>query len=189
MPESGLCECGCGEAAPVASRTDRRAGYVKGEPRRFIVGHNRRRTPEPYRIEDRGYITPCWVWQRFVNKDGYGLLGRYGKTYAAHRFYYELHHGPIPGGYQVDHLCGVRSCVNPDHLEAVVQRENLRRANGKLTDAQRREILSSDASARSLAKRFGVSHMTVLSARKRHELDQVRHRAFMAAPEKPWGVT
>jgi hypothetical protein len=39
---SGLCECGCGQAAPIALKPDREGGYVKGQPKRFIVGHNAR---------------------------------------------------------------------------------------------------------------------------------------------------
>lgn len=184
----GLCRCGCGHPAPIAKRTNTRQGCVKGQPQRYIVGHNRRRTPEPYRVEDRGYKTPCWVWQRFSNDDGYGLLGRYGKTYAAHRWYYEQHVGPIPPSYQVDHLCTNPSCVRPDHLEAVPHSENLRRAHGKLTVEQREEIITSSESARALARRFGVSHMTVLSVRKRHALDREQGRRFLASPEKPLGV-
>ena len=37
-----LCECGCGQLAPIARNNDRKCGYVKGQPKRFIVGHNAR---------------------------------------------------------------------------------------------------------------------------------------------------
>lgn len=47
---------------------------------------------------------------------------------GAHCFSYELHKGPIPAGYEVDHLCLIGRCVNPDHLEAVTPAENKRRA-------------------------------------------------------------
>jgi len=48
-------------------------------------------------------------------------------TIYAHRWYYEIAYGPIPEGSQVDHLCRNRSCVNPLHLEAVSQQENIAR--------------------------------------------------------------
>lgn len=40
-----LCECGCGKPAPIADRTSKRSGWVKGEPMRFIYGHNIGRGP------------------------------------------------------------------------------------------------------------------------------------------------
>lgn len=49
---------------------------------------------------------------------------------GAHRYAYEHFIGPIPEGLQVDHLCRVRNCVNPDHLEAVTCRENVLRGDG-----------------------------------------------------------
>ncbi|MBT2412652.1 HNH endonuclease [Streptomyces sp. ISL-12] len=58
---------------------------------------------------------------------GYGRLRFRGRLVRAHRFSYELNVGPIPDGHQVDHLCRTPSCVRPDHLEAVTQRENVLR--------------------------------------------------------------
>lgn len=67
--------------------------------------------------------------------DGYGHIAtgekRHGKYIAdyVHRIMYRMFSGAIPGGYEIDHLCRVRPCVNPDHLEAVTRRENLIRGN------------------------------------------------------------
>jgi hypothetical protein len=78
--------------------------------------------------------TGCWLWLGAINpKTGYGTLcvGRRAKgerrTVYAHRASFELFRGPIAAGLQLDHLCGVRCCVNPDHLEPVTQTENVRR--------------------------------------------------------------
>lgn len=73
----------------------------------------------------------CWLWNGVRLPKGYGVLGC-GKDRAreglAHRWAYRLFVGPIPDGFEVDHLCGVTSCVNPSHLEAVPGHENARRA-------------------------------------------------------------
>lgn len=69
----------------------------------------------------------CWIWMRGISSTGYGAFCIDGKTYGAHRISYELYKGAIPIRKQLDHLCRVRSCVNPDHLEIVTRKENLRR--------------------------------------------------------------
>jgi hypothetical protein len=85
--------------------------------------------PELYRIEDRGYETPCWIWAKYIARTGYGQTFAGGRVVYAHRHFYEQYVEPIPEGLQIDHLCRVRSCVNPEHLEAVTQRENILRGN------------------------------------------------------------
>jgi hypothetical protein len=66
----------------------------------------------------------CWNWIGALKENGYGAFGVNAKSGYAHRFSYEHFHGPIPKGLTIDHLCKNRRCVNPDHLEAVTQREN-----------------------------------------------------------------
>ena len=70
----------------------------------------------------------CWIWTGSIDRDGYGYLSHGGKsTTGAHRVLYEMHNGPIPEGLTIDHLCEIRPCVNPEHLEAVTFDENQRR--------------------------------------------------------------
>ena len=85
------------------------------------------------RIQPRLVVDPetgCWRWPGWNNGLGYGKIqvgGRKGRGLYVHRIAYELFVGPIPEGLQVDHLCRVRECANPAHLEAVTQAENMRR--------------------------------------------------------------
>lgn len=75
----------------------------------------------------------CWLWVGTDNGK-YGTLGLSidgtRTSLYAHRLSYEMHVGPIPEGLTIDHLCRVPLCVNPDHLEAVTQRENSLRGTG-----------------------------------------------------------
>lgn len=123
----GYCRCGCGEKTPIAPKTRSRYGLVKGEPKPFIHGHNRRKSGVEYIEEDRGYQTPCWIWPRAQQARGYGTTYRNGKTILAHRALWERTNGPIPEGLELDHLCRVPACVRPDHMEPVTHRENMLR--------------------------------------------------------------
>jgi hypothetical protein len=71
--------------------------------------------------------TGCQVWIGATNNKGYGVLSLDGARHLAHRIAYESAYGPIPDGMVVDHLCRVRNCVNPLHLEVVTSGENQRR--------------------------------------------------------------
>lgn len=78
-----------------------------------------------YRVDES---TGCWIWTAALMPNGYAQF-RYSraKNGYGHRFAYEHYKGSIPDGKQIDHLCKVKACVNPDHLEIVVAKENIRR--------------------------------------------------------------
>lgn len=95
-------------------------------------------------LEENG----CWNW---IGADNckYGIFTIDGKNVLAHRWAYEFHKGPIPKGLEIDHLCRNKFCVNPEHLEAVTAKENVRRAEKhrirkKLTHCRKGHELTPD---------------------------------------------
>ena len=97
-----------------------------------------RAAPVLDRIQSKVAHSPsgCWEWTGAVDLHGYGYLtigsrldGTRRKA-KAHRVAYEALVGPVPEGLDLDHLCRNRGCVNPEHLEPVTRRENLRRGLG-----------------------------------------------------------
>lgn len=102
------------------------------------------------RLLDRVLKTEsCWLWQGACTRGGYGELMIDGKMWYAHRLSHELFKGPIPPGLDIDHLCRVRNCVNPDHLEAVTRKVNANRGlcgihNLRKTHCPRGHLLAGD---------------------------------------------
>jgi hypothetical protein len=80
----------------------------------------------------------CWIHQGALGYNGYGIVTFKNKSYRAHRFQYEQKYGKIPEGMVTDHLCRVRKCVNPDHLEIVTSATNVRR--GLLSKLSRHQV-------------------------------------------------
>jgi hypothetical protein len=71
----------------------------------------------------------CVIWLGCLNSGGYGVFAYSGKRVMAHRFSWEAANlDKVPDGLQVDHVCRVRNCVNPGHLEPVTPGENMRRS-------------------------------------------------------------
>ena len=66
----------------------------------------------------------CWIWMCGLDKDGYGQASRQNRNIRAHRLSWLLHRGELRSGYVVMHICDVRSCINPDHLEQALQIDN-----------------------------------------------------------------
>lgn len=74
-------------------------------------------------------LGPCWLWTASQHGKGYGSVFHHGRLLSAHRASFEIHGGVLILGMELDHLCKVRLCVNPDHLEQVTHAENVRRGD------------------------------------------------------------
>lgn len=97
----------------------------------------------PQKLLDRIEPVPpseCWVWMGAVNNHGYGSMYLNRHTQLVHRIAYESAFGPIPKGLTVDHLCRIRSCVNPAHMELVSLCENILRGNSPTAQLARRRV-------------------------------------------------
>lgn len=73
--------------------------------------------------------TGCIEWRGFINPKGYGRARLGGVKTTVHRVAFMVHVGPIPEGFEIDHLCRNRCCINPAHLEAVSHAENTLRSD------------------------------------------------------------
>ena len=88
------------------------------------------------------YVIPipesgCWLWTGSLSHNGYGAFSG-AHTSRAHRLAYEYYKEPIPANGQLDHLCRVRCCVNPDHLEVVTNKTNVLRGIGVTAENAKR---------------------------------------------------
>lgn len=80
-------------------------------------------------VDDNG----CWIWTGARASNGYGSRSHDGRIWSTHKLAYTLLVAPVPDGLQIDHLCRVRACCNPAHLEPVDQATNMRRARAHIT--------------------------------------------------------
>lgn len=122
------------------------------------------------------FTDECWVWPGKVNGNGYAVIRR-GPKADGHvkvtRIVYELFHGPVPDGcYQVLHSCDNPPCVNPQHLRAGTDADNVRdkmlkgRATMVLTPDEVRAIRSDPRGSTTVARDYGVSKQTVQKIRR-----------------------
>ena len=78
----------------------------------------------------------CWLWLGSLDRDGYGSFWLSQRTLRAHRVAYAMSNGPIPDGLVIDHLCKVRSCVNPGHMRTCTNGENVLAENSQSFQAK-----------------------------------------------------
>lgn len=90
------------------------------------------RTPRMDRFWSKVDIGDCWLWLGGKAAGRYGGFYDRGKWRPAHLVAYEELVGPVPDGLELDHLCRVTHCVNPDHLEPVTHGDNVRRGRGPI---------------------------------------------------------
>ena len=104
------------------------------------------------KVDKNGGPDACWPWLAGISTNtGHGNIWWAGRTQSAHRIAYALLRGSIPADLTIDHLCRVRHCVNPAHMELVTQSENNRRII--ITEQLRRK--RSDAGLVGSARRWG----------------------------------
>ena len=131
-----LCECGCGQPAPIATKTYKKFGHTKGEPMRYLLGHCRKRWPEK-KMSDRFWekvdkTSTCWLWTAARDQNGYGRFRIRDndklKTRLAHHVSYRLLVGAIPDGNELLHECDNPACVRPHrlHVRPGTHLENMR---------------------------------------------------------------
>jgi hypothetical protein len=96
---------------------------------------------ERYEVVESG----CWLWTSTRKTSGYPVFFVNGRYHAAHRYFYEFFHSArIPPGLVLDHLCRRIRCVNPEHLEAVTQKENCTRYTSLKTECRHGHPYSDD---------------------------------------------
>ena len=139
----------------------------------------------------------CWLWAAQTS-DGYGRFSVNGRSTRAHRFAWEMRHGPIPDERQIDHLCRVRRCVNPDHMELVDNRTNVLRGvgltaqNARKTHCDAGHLLSGEnlydgdgrRQCRACKREFDRRRMRDPEHRAKKAAWMRKHRAALTPPGK-----
>lgn len=83
----------------------------------------------------------CWAWSGYQDVFGYSTFTFGKRTIFAHRFAWEQIHGPVPEKLELDHICRLRSCVNPDHLRPITRKQNQEHRKGAQKNNQSTGVL------------------------------------------------
>jgi len=130
-------------------------------------------------------MSGCWLWFGPCRDNGYGYMWNGSRKESSHRISYRLFRGELASGSNVLHRCDNPACINPDHLFAGSQRQNLidcvnkgrhrpyaakggQNPKAKLTDEQILEIRAIPRTMGALAKaapRYGVTRATLCAIR------------------------
>lgn len=78
----------------------------------------------------------CWIWSGAKATNGYGYMSVNNKVQPVHRLAYQEANGPIPEGYDIDHVCFSRACIRPDHLRATTRKQNMEHLSGAYATSQ-----------------------------------------------------
>lgn len=139
-------------------------------------------SPQQY-ILNRIVVQPtsCWEWVK-CKYLGYGRLVLNKKHWAAHVYSYVAFVGPVPVGLQINHKCHNRACVNPNHLYAGTQKENVRdmddsfrrnqargarAGNSKITDDVAKSIFNASGFGKDIAQQYGISQSLVYAIKNK----------------------
>lgn len=118
-----------------------RRGMCPEHYQKWLALNARYGTPPPVDLRSYGSVRPvpdllfwqkvsggghqeCWTWTASLDRDGYGKFLTRGRFYTAHKYAYQALVTEVPPGLELDHLCHVRHCVNPWHLEPVTREVN-----------------------------------------------------------------
>jgi hypothetical protein len=122
---AGLTCAECGQHFEPSRKRKRQQTYCSRRCSGMAI-----RVPVEIRLQAKSILDPmsgCLLWTGCLNASGYGTIGIEGKSKLAHVVAFRTSGGTIPDGYQIDHLCRTRACIDPAHMEPVTPRENWRR--------------------------------------------------------------